>query len=287
MFGLQRVGDLAWSAADQRCKGFLFGATAGRTTLAGEGLQHQDGQSHLLAYPIPNLRAYDPSFAFEIATIIKHGIQEMYVDQKDFFYYVTIENENYAQPVRPKSVTDQDILGGLYKYKASTHKKSSQVCLLGNGSILNEVLKAQTMLEETFNISADVYSVPSYKELHDNLTDVERYNILHPDNPKLSTLAKKLGNEKGVIVAASDYLKALPNSIAKAVPNRLISLGTDGFGRSEDRENLRRFFEVDANFIAFAAISGLVQDGKLSQADLTKAKKHLKINDQKPNPRDV
>jgi pyruvate dehydrogenase E1 component len=287
MFGLQRVGDLAWSAADQRCKGFMFGATAGRTTLAGEGLQHQDGQSHLLAYPIANLKAYDPSFAYEIATIIRHGIQEMYVDQKDYFYYITIENENYAQPARPEHVTDEDILGGLYCYQPSSTKKTAQVSLLGNGSILNEVLKAQKILEDDFQIPADVYSVPSYKTLHDNLTDVERHNLLHPGQPKRSTVEEKLSKGKGIVVAASDYVKALPNSIAKAVNKRVISLGTDGFGRSEDRENLRRFFEVDARFIAYAALSGLAQEGSIAQKDLDQAKKQLQIDDQKPNPRDV
>lgn len=287
MFGMQRVGDLVWSAADQGCRGFLIGATAGRTTLAGEGLQHQDGNSHLLAYPVPNLKAYDPSFAFEIATLIKHGLEEMYVQGKDVFYYITVENENYPQPVMPKHVKEEDILKGLYLYKYSTISKTkAHVHLLSCGSIMNETLEAQRLLEQKYHIATHVYSALSFKALQNDLLDIERHNLLHPDQPKRSHIEHIFDQAQGVFVAATDYVKTLPNSIAKAFPDTLISLGTDGFGRSESREELRRFFEVDRNYIAFAAMSQLFAKGKIEKHVLEQAKKDLSIDPEKPNPRD-
>jgi len=287
MFGMQRVGDLVWSAADQGCRGFMVGATAGRTTLAGEGLQHQDGNSHLLAYPIPNLKAYDPSFAFEIATLVKHGIDEMYVQGKDVFYYITVENENYPQPAMPKHVTEEDILKGLYLYKHSVLSKSkAHVHILSCGSIMNEALEAQLLLEQKYHIATHVYSALSFKTLQNDLLDTERHNLLHPDQKKRSHIEETFDQAQGIFVAATDYVKTLPNSIAKAFPDTLISLGTDGFGRSEAREDLRRFFEVDRNYIAFASISQLFAKGKVEKHVFEQAKKDLNIDAEKPNPRD-
>lgn len=282
MFGFQRIGDLAWSAADQGCRGFLVGATAGRTTLAGEGLQHQDGQSHLLAYPIPTLKAYDPSFAFEIATIIKHGISEMYFEGKNVFYYITVENENYPQPAKPDHVKESDILKGLYLYQPS--KEPAMVNLVSCGSIMNQALAAKKILEG-YNISTQVWSCVSFKALHENLTDVERHNLLHPEAPQQTHIETLTSKEKGIFVCATDYVKALPNSIAKAFPSNLVALGTDGFGRSEAREELRSFFEVDHNYIAYASVSQLVLEKKLDPSILTKVKKDLGIQTNKPNPR--
>ncbi|MCB1198199.1 MAG: pyruvate dehydrogenase (acetyl-transferring), homodimeric type [Deltaproteobacteria bacterium] len=285
MFGLQRIGDLAWSAADQGCRGFLVGATAGRTTLAGEGLQHQDGNSHLLAYPIPTLKAYDPTFAFEIATLIKHGIEEMYVQGKDVFYYITVENENYPQPIMPAHVSQEDIIKGLYLYKPAKGAKA-HAHILSNGSIMNEALYAQDILENNYNIPTNVYSAISFKALQDDINDTERHNLYHPDQPQQSHVEKILGKEKGIFVAATDYVKTLPNSISKAIPGTLLSLGTDGFGRSEAREDLRQFFEVDRNFIAFATISKLFAQGDIEKHVFEQAKKDLHIDSSKPNPRE-
>lgn len=285
MFGFQRIGDLAWAAADIRCKGFLIGATAGRTTLAGEGLQHQDGQSHLLAYTIPTCMTYDPAFAFELAVIIRDGIYRMYEKQENLFYYITVMNENYAQPEMPKGVED-GILKGMYKFKKSS-KKSSEVKahLLGSGTILNEALKAQAILENEYNVSADVWSVTSYKNLHLNALDAERWNMLNPEKKaKTPYIAEATKNESGVFVSASDYVQILGDSISKWLPGKLTTLGTFGFGRSEGRSQLRDFFEVDAKHIVYAALYSLQNEGKIKPEVLKKAKKELGINPDKPNP---
>ncbi len=285
MFGLQRVGDLVWAAGDAGVKGFMLGGTAGRTTLNGEGLQHQDGNSHLLAYTVPNLVTYDPAFAFELAVIIRDGIKRMYEDQERIFYYITLMNENYPMPEMPKGA-EKGILKGMYKFKPTSKKNTKAVVnLFGSGTILNEVLKAQEMLESDYRVAADVYSVTSYKELRRDALDVERWNTLNPDKKQKTPYVTDLFKEnKGIFVAASDYVKALPDSISKWLPGRLISLGTDGFGRSETREALRDFFEVDAKHIVFAALGALEKEGKIKKNTLDKAKKELRIKSDKLNP---
>ncbi|NWF91056.1 MAG: pyruvate dehydrogenase (acetyl-transferring), homodimeric type, partial [Ignavibacteriaceae bacterium] len=285
MFGMQRIGDSVWAAGDIRAKGFLLGGTAGRTTLNGEGLQHQDGHSHLLAYSVPNLIAYDPAFAYELAVIIRDGIKRMYEDKEDVFYYITVMNENYPMPEMPGNVKE-GIVKGMYKFKASDKKNAKlKAHLFGSGTIINEVLKAAAILEEDYKVAADVWSITSYKELRKDALEVERWNMLHPnENQKVSYISKMLEKEDGVFVASSDYVKALPDSIAKWFPRTLYSLGTDGFGRSESRAALRDFFEVDAKHIVLAALNGLAKDGKLKSADLDKAIKKLGINPKKKNP---
>ncbi|MDX9748172.1 MAG: pyruvate dehydrogenase (acetyl-transferring), homodimeric type [Paludibacter sp.] len=284
MFGLQRVGDLVWAAADMKAKGFMIGGTAGRTTLAGEGLQHQDGHSHLQAMTIPNMVAYDPAFAYELAVIIRDGIRRMYEEQEDVFYYVTIMNENYAMPAMPEGVKD-GILKGMYRFKAGSDNSKPLVAnLLGSGTILNEVIRAAEILEEKYGVSSNVYSVTSYKELRQDALEAERYNMLNPDKKeKVPYVSTQIENE-GVIVAASDYMKAIPDSISKWLPKRLYALGTDGFGRSEGRAELRDFFEVDTKHIVFSTLYALYKEGKFKSADLKKAMKDLDINPNKLNP---
>jgi len=284
MFGLQRIGDFAWAASDQKCKGFLIGATAGRTTLAGEGLQHQDGHSHVLAYPVPTLKAYDPAFAYEIAVILEDGIKRMYKDNEDAFYYVTVGNENYVQPAMPEGCRE-GIIKGLYLFKKSTLGKKVEAQLFGSGAILNEVLKAQEILEKDYGIASQVWSVTSYKELWKNALDIERWNVLHPlEKQKTPYLSEVLAQEEGVYVAASDYSKMLSDSISKWFPKRLYSLGTDGFGFSEGRKELREHFEVDDKSIVFATLSALHREGKIKAEIVEKAKKKLEINTEKRNP---
>ena len=285
MFGIQRIGDLVWAAGDMRCKGFLLGGTSGRTTLNGEGLQHQDGHSHLLAYAFPNLVTYDPAFAFEIAVIIRDGIRRMYEEQENIHYYLTIMNENYAMPPMPEGAKE-GIVKGMYKFKPSDKKNPKlHAQLMGSGTIINGVLKAQEILEKDYEVAADVWSVTSYKELRRDALNVERWNLLNPGSkPKESYLQKILKNEKGVFVSASDYVKALPDSIAKWFPRPLYSLGTDGFGRSEGRTELRDFFEVDAKHIVLATLHALANEGSIEHSVVKKAIKDLKINPSKPNP---
>jgi len=285
MFGLQRISDFIWAAADMRCRGFMLGGTAGRTTLAGEGLQHQDGNSHILALPIPTMRAYDPAFAYEIAVIIQDGIRRMYKDGESIFYYITVMNEPYAMPPMPAGVQD-GILKGMYKFRASEDKKSKlRAQLFGSGAILREALKAQEILGEKYGVSADVWSVTSYKSLYSDGIDTERWNLLHSgEKARVPYVSQCLADSDGVLVAASDYLKALPNLISRWAPRRLASLGTDGFGRSESRAALRDFFEVDARFIALATLYELFREGKIESGVVQKAVKELEINLDKPNP---
>ena len=285
MFGMQRIGDFVWAAGDMRTKGFLIGGTAGRTTLNGEGLQHQDGNSHLLAYTVPNLVTYDPAFAFELAVIIRDGIKRMYEDKEDVFYYITVMNENYPMPEMPRNVKE-GIVKGMYKFKASDKKNlKMKAQLFGSGTIMNEVLKAAIILEDDYKVAADVWSITSYKELRKDALEVERWNLLHPnETQKNSYISKMLAKEEGVFVASSDYVKALPDSIAKWFPRSLYSLGTDGFGRSEGRAELRDFFEVDAKHIVLAALNGLAKEGKIKTDELAKAIKKLGINSDKKNP---
>jgi pyruvate dehydrogenase E1 component len=285
MFGFQRIGDFIWAAADMRTRGFLLGGTSGRTTLSGEGLQHQDGNSHVLALPVPNLKAYDPAFAYEIAVIIQDGIRRMYKDGENWFYYITVMNEPYAMPPMPSGVRE-GILKGMYKYRASANKKAKlKAQLFGSGAILNEVLRAQEILEQKYSVAADVWSVTSYKELYVDAIGTERWNRLNPgEKPRLPYVTRCLADAPGVLVAASDYLKTLPNMISKWMPRRLAALGTDGFGRSEGRVSLRDFFEVDAKFITLATLHELSADGKIDAKVVDKAIEDLGIVKSKPNP---
>ncbi len=286
MFGFQRIGDFLWAAGDMRTKGFLLGATAGRTTLAGEGLQHQDGHSHVLAYPIPNLLAYDPSFAYEMAFIIREGMRRMYEEQEDIFYYLTVGNENYPQPALPEHLSPEavkeGVLRGLYLFKPSTKKRSKlKAQLFGSGAIMNEVLKAQTMLGG-YGVAASVWSVTSYKALHQDALRVERRNRLHPEGTQEKPFVyEALKDAQGVFVAASDYLKLLPDALSRHLPKPMVALGTDGFGRSEAREELRDHFEVDARFITLATLHALSQEGQLEASVVSKAIKDLGIDPEK------
>tara|TARA_B100000029_G_scaffold505920_1_gene587565 strand:+ start:60806 stop:63475 length:2670 start_codon:yes stop_codon:yes gene_type:complete len=287
MFGLQRVGDLVWSAGDMKCKGFLVGATSGRTTLAGEGLQHQDGNSHLLAYPVPNLLAYDPAYSYELAVIIEDGIRRMYENQEEIFYYLTVHNENYEMPPMPDGEAIRDgIIKGMYLFQ-KTEKKSNkfQVNLFGSGAILNEVLKASKILEDNYEVSANIWSITSYKALHNDAIDVTRWNILHPEEtPRIPYVTSILGDTQGPYIATCDYVKALPETISAYFPEPLITLGTDGFGRSDNRANLRDFFEVDSRYIALAALYGLMRDDKIPSSMFKQAMSDLQIDSDKPNP---
>jgi len=286
MFGMQRVGDLVWAAADTRTRGFLLGGTAGRTTLAGEGLQHQDGHSHLLALAVPNLISFDPTFAFEIAVIIEDGIRRMYRDGESIFYYITVMNEQYDMLAMPEG-TREGILKGLYRLRPSGRKKKAKgrAQLLGSGAILNEVLKAQEILDQEYDVAADVWSVTSYTELYRDGHAAERWNRLHPGEPaRVPYVTQCLGGADGVIVAASDYVKAMPDAIDRWMPRRMTSLGTDGFGRSEGRTALRDFFEVDAKSIVLATLVDLARDGVMDGSVPKKAIADLGINPDKPNP---
>jgi pyruvate dehydrogenase E1 component len=287
MFGFQRIGDLIWAAADMRTRGFLIGGTAGRTTLAGEGLQHQDGHSHVLALPVPNLLAYDPAFAYEIGVIIQDGIKRMYVDQESVFYYLTVTNEPLAMPAMPEGKDVREgILKGIYRFRTSTKKDAKlRAQLFGSGTIMYEVLKAQQILEEEYGVAADVWSVTSYKQLYRDGNDCERWNMLHPGKtPRVPFVSQALKDAPGVLVAASDYMKVLPESIARWLPRPLVALGTDGFGRSESRTALRDFFEVDAKHIVLATLTALAREKQIKLDVLQKAVKELGINPEKANP---
>jgi len=287
MFGFQRIGDLIWAAADMRTRGFLVGGTAGRTTLAGEGLQHQDGHSHVLALPVPNLLAYDPAFAYEIAVIIQDGIKRMYVDQESIFYYLTVTNEPLPMPEMPHGAEVREgILQGLYRFKASAKTDARlHAQLFGSGTIMFEVLKAQQILEEKYGVAADVWSVTSYKRLYRDGNDCDRWNMLHPgESPHIPFVTRCLKDAPGVFVAASDYMKVLPESIAQWMPRPLVALGTDGFGRSESRAALRDFFEVDAKHIVLGTLTALAREHQISPEILQKAIHDLGIHPEKPNP---
>jgi pyruvate dehydrogenase E1 component len=286
MFGFQRVGDLIWQACDSRARGFLVGATAGRTTLAGEGLQHQDGHSHVLAMTPTKVKAYDPAFAYELAVIVHDGLTRMYCHQEDWIYYLTVMNETYLMPPMPKGPkVKEGILKGMYRFSGSLKGGKAKAHLMGSGAILNEAIKAQKMLQEDYKIAADVWSVTSYKELYHDAIECERWNLLNPKKKaKKPYVSELLAKESGVFVAASDYMKLLPAAIAKWIPGPLHCLGTDGFGRSDSREMLREFFEVDARFIVIATLSELATQGDISTDIVTKAIADLKIDPRKLNP---
>ncbi len=285
MFGLQRIGDLVWAAGDIRCKGFLVGGTSGRTTLPGEGLQHCDGNSHVYALAYPTLKAYDPAFAYEIAVIVLDGIKKMYHEQKDLIYYITIMNELYEQPPMPEGVKE-GIIKGLYKYSTSSLKKPKGYAqLMGSGAILNEVIKAQKELEEHFGIAANVWSITSFKELYLDTTETERWNRLHPNKKtKKSYIEECMEKEKGVFVAASDYLRSLPLSISKWFPRPLHVLGTDGFGRSDDRKSLREFFEVDYRHIVLSTLYELYKENTVKESTVKDAIIRYEIDTEKEFP---
>jgi pyruvate dehydrogenase E1 component len=293
MFGFQRIGDLVWAAADMRVRGFMLGGTAGRTTLNGEGLQHQDGHSHVLASTVPNCLAYDPAFAYEIAIIVHDGIRRMYELGENVFYYITLGNENYPMEPMPEGVIE-GILRGMYRFRSAQPAASapgarggarSKVHLLGSGAILREAMRAQQLLAEKFEVAADVWSVTSYKELRRDALECERWNRLHPTGePRRSYVEKLLANEKGVFIAASDYMKSVPEMIQRWVPGGLTPLGTDGFGRSDTREALRRHFEVDAESIAVAALDQLARRGEIKPDRVQKAIKELGIDAEKVDP---
>jgi pyruvate dehydrogenase E1 component len=283
MFGFQRVGDFCWAAGDMQSRGFLIGGTAGRTTLAGEGLQHQDGHSQLVATTIPNCVAYDPAYAYELAVIVHEGLRRMYAEQQDVFYYVTVMNENYAQPALPDGARD-GILKGMYRLRSGGRGKV-RVNLLASGTILREALAAAELLEADFGVPADVFSVTSWSELRREALDVERWNLLNPtEEPRRPYVAACLADQQGPFVAASDYMRSVPEQIRQWIPGRYGVLGTDGYGRSDSRAALREFFEVDRRYIALAALKSLADEGKLDRATVKGAIKQLGIDAARPNP---
>ena len=287
MFGYQRIGDFLWAAADMRTKGFLMGGTAGRTTLAGEGLQHQDGHSHLAMPVIPNVKAYDPAFAYEMTVIIQDGLEKMYSDQEPLMIYITLYNENYQQPKIPKGV-EEGIIKGMYLYRNGQSRQLPRVQLLGSGPILNEVLFAADILEKGWSVDVDVWSVTSYSELRTEAEDANRWNILHPDEEyKRPYVTKCLEHSKGPVVAVSDYVRLVAEQISPFIAGSFTALGTDGFGRSEAREELRKFFEIDRYYITLAALNTLAQEGQIQLNEVKKAIKKYKINTEKPNPKRV
>lgn len=283
MFGFQRIGDLAWAAGDSRSRGFLLGATAGRTTLNGEGLQHEDGHSHLLSATIPNCVSYDPCFSYELAVIMQNGLERMIKNQEDVFYYITLMNENYQHPEMPKNI-NEDIIKGIYKFSESK-TKGPKVQLMGSGVILREVIEAANILEKDFKVSSTVFSVTSFTEVRRDSLDVERWNMRNPEKvEKQSVLDKIIVDLESPIITATDYMKSFAEQIATFLPNKFISLGTDGFGRSDSREALRDFFEVDRYHIVIAALKALTERKEIDKSVLLQAIKKYKIVNDKPNP---
>jgi pyruvate dehydrogenase E1 component len=288
MFGYQRVGDLIWAAGDSRTRGFLLGGTAGRTTLNGEGLQHEDGHSHLLFSVVPNCRAYDPAFGYEVAVIIQDGLRRMLAEQQDAFYYVTLMNENYVHPAMPDGAAD-GILRGMYRLReAPKRTRKPVVQLLGSGTILREVIAAGDLLERDFGVLADVWSVTSFSELRRDGIEVERWNMLHPaDKPRAGYVAASLAGRRGPVIASTDYLRAVPDQIRQWVPGAYRTLGTDGFGRSDFRRALRRFFEVDRHYVTVAALSELADQGTIDRDVVTQAIAKYEIDPEAPMPTTV
>jgi len=285
MFGLQRIGDLAWAAGDQRARGFLIGGTAGRTTLNGEGLQHEDGHSHVLSSVIPNCVSYDPTFAYELAVIVRDGLRRMVTDQEDVFYYITVMNENYAHPALPAGA-EEGILKGMYLFKeGGKHRLRAQ--LLGSGTILREVIAAAELLEGDWKVSAEVWSAPSFTELRREGLDADRWNLLHPEEtPREPYVTRCLGERPGPVVAATDYLKAFADQIRPLIPRgrEYRVLGTDGFGRSDSRQKLREFFEVNRHWIVVAALKALADQGECKPSLVAQAIKKYGLDPNKPNP---
>jgi len=285
MFGFQRIGDLAWAAGDSRARGFMIGGTAGRTTLNGEGLQHQDGHSHILAGTVPNCISYDPTFSFEVAVIVHDGLRRMFVDQEDVYYYLTVENENYGHPDMPEGV-EEGIVKGLYRFAKVARPGKKHVNLMSCGSIMQQALQAAEMLKADFGITADIWAATSLNELAREAQDVARQNRLNPtDTPKVPYVTQTLGAAKGPVIAATDYMKNFAEQIRAFVPQPFHVLGTDGFGRSDSRVNLRRHFEVDANHIAATAVYALFREGAVTAKDVEAAYEKYGIDPGKPNPR--
>jgi pyruvate dehydrogenase E1 component len=285
MFGFQRVGDLAWAAGDLRARGFVLGGTSGRTTLNGEGLQHEDGHSHILSSVIPNCVSYDPTFAYELAVIIHDGLRRMVANQEDVYYYITVMNENYAHPALPQGA-EPGILKGLYLLQEGK-KGKPRAQLLGSGTILREVIAAAELLEKDWNVSADVWSATSFTELRREGLETERWNMLHPETkPRVSFVEQCLGPRDGPVVAATDYVKAFADQIRAFVPKgrSYRVLGTDGFGRSDTRAKLREFFEVNRYYVVLAALKALADQGELKPAVVTQVMKKYGIDPEKPSP---
>ena len=284
MFGFQRIADLCWAAGDMRARGFLLGATAGRTTLNGEGLQHEDGHSQLYSGTVPNCRSYDPAYAYELAVIIQHGMKEMYVDNRDVYYYLTVYNENYAQPALPPGV-EAGIVRGMYLLRAEEQAANAHVQLLGSGSILREVVAAADLLKEEWGVTSDVWSVPSFTELARDGRETERWNLLHPnETPRKSYVQECLGGMTGPAIASSDWVRAYPESIRPYVPMAYHVLGTDGFGRSDNRPALRDFFEIDRRWIVLKALKALVEQKKLPAERVAQAIKIYGIKSDRAAP---
>jgi pyruvate dehydrogenase E1 component len=286
MFGMQRVGDLAWAAGDQRARGFLLGGTAGRTTLNGEGLQHEDGHSHVLSSAIPNCVSYDPTFGYELAVIIQDGLRRMVTDQEDVFYYVTVMNENYEHPAMPAGV-EEGILKGMYLWRESKSKSKSRVQLMGSGTILREVIAAGELLEADWKVAADIWSATSFTELRREGLAVERRNLLHPEGkPRTPYVTACLEKSAGPVVAATDYMKTFADQIRPFMPKERIYrvLGTDGFGRSDSRAKLRHFFEVNRYFVAIAALKALADLGEVKPKVVADAIKKYGIDPEKSDP---
>ena len=283
MFGFQRIGDLAWAAGDSRTRGFLLGATAGRTTLNGEGLQHEDGHSHLLSATIPNCVSYDPCFSYELAVIIHHGLHRMVEQQEDVYYYITLMNENYSHPDMPKDI-EQQIINGMYLIQKTALKSQQKVQLMGSGVILREALEAATLLEADWNIAADVWSVTSFTEVRRNALEVERHNMLNPLDQKKSFIQEQITDSESPIIASTDYMKSFADQVSNFIPNHFVSLGTDGYGRSDSREALRSFFEVDRYYIVIAALKALSDQNKIDVSMVADAIKKYNIDHTKTNP---
>ena len=287
MFGFQRFGDLAWAAGDQRARGFLLGGTSGRTTLNGEGLQHEDGHSHIQSALIPNCISYDPTFGYEVAVIVQDGLRRMVGEQEDVFYYITLLNENYAHPAMPEGV-EKDILKGMYLLRKGPAGNGPRVQLLGSGAILRESIAAAELLKQDWGVEADIWSCPSFTELARDGIAVARLNLLHPaGKPKLSHVEQCLKDTRGPIIASTDYVRAFADQIRPYVPRRYTVLGTDGFGRSDTRENLRQFFEVDRHYVTVAALKALADEGQLDKAKVAEAIKKYGLDPSKPNPMTV
>ena len=287
MFGFQRIGDLAWAAGDSQARGFLIGATAGRTTLNGEGLQHQDGHSHLQASTIPNCVSYDPAYAYELAVIIQDGLHRMFGKGENRFYYITTMNENYLQPEMPEGV-EQGIIRGMYRLRRSELEADSRVQLMGSGTILREVEAAAELLEERYGIAADVWSLTSINELQRDGKAALRWNMLHPgEERRVPYVTDQLGGESGPFIAATDYMKSYADQIREFVPGCFKVLGTDGYGRSDTRAKLREFFEVSRDYVVLAALDALVEEGRLDDSAVSKAMSELGIPTEKVDPLSV
>ncbi len=286
MFGFQRVGDLAWAAGDMRSRGFLLGGTAGRTTLNGEGLQHEDGHSHMISATIPNCISYDPSFGYEVAVIIQDGLRRMCSEQEDIYYYLTVMNENYRQPAMPEGAAP-GILKGMYKFRdgEKTKGKSPRVQLMGSGVILREAIAAADLLKNDWGVDADIWSCPSFTELARDGNAVIRWNTLHPtEKPRVSRVEACLKDTHGPVIVTTDYMRLFAEQIRPLVPRRYVVLGTDGFGRSDTREKLRHFFEVNCYYTSVAALKALADDGTIPAAKVAEAIKKYDLDPEKPAP---